>query len=812
MRALLQDVRHSLRSLRKAHWFALVAISILALGIAASTVIFSLLDSVLLHPLPYPDADRLVILHWQNQRGSRGDISEQAFFMLRNRSRFLQNVSAIYPLDVGVNLAGGGTPRYSKALRVSQDFFQVLGAKPFIGRGFLADEDRPGGPRTAILNYEFWARDLNGEQSTLGRNLKINGENYTIIGVMPERFRSYPEADVWVPLQLGKVNGDSGNDYRVIARLPEGATQQNAQDELASLSEEFRLKYAPETSAKIKVLVLERFQNFLVRNIQQNLVILFAAVSFLLLIACTNLALLLLVRASARSHEMAIRAAMGASRGRLMQTVFAESLILAILGGLVGLIAAKEFFPFLPSLMPFERLVTTSISLNKNIVLFALAISLVTAVVVGLGPALKISRVDLNDVLSQVSRGASPSKEHTRTEHILIRSQTALTLILLTGATFLFRSFIDLQAVPPGFDSQGVLVAQVSLADRRYATTEATSQFLDRVCEQLSSSPQIEAVAAVNGLPLEKGLNLPLFPTDAPDKIEHAGEYRPITPDYLRVLRVPMLAGRQFSYSDNHGATPVAIVNETLARQWWPKGTAVGHFVAVGQEFGNPFSDAPRLVVGVATDVHEAGLGRAAPSTIFVPIKQIPDHTAAFVNELFLTSILIRARDSSGAAERVRTIVESADPGLPLATLRPMSQVVTGSIASPRFYVSLTMAFGLIALLLTTIGLFGLLRYRIVRRNREIAVRMALGSSRLSVVALLVREAAALVSVGVVLGIVGGFVLKRILVAKVHDLNGSAADAVFSATILMLGVAALTSLLAAFRAASIQPMAVLRNE
>lgn len=812
MRALLQDVRHTIRSLRKAHWFALVAIGILALGIAASTIIFSVVDAVLLHPLPYPDADRLVILHWQNQHGSKGDISGQAFFLLKSGAKLLQNVSAIYPLDVGVNLAGGGQPQYTRALRVSRDFFQTLEATPFVGRNFLPEEDRPGGPRVAVLSYGFWARDYSGERSAIGRNLKINGESYTIIGVMPRGFRSYPDVEVWVPLQLSQLTADPGNDYRVIARLREGSTQQQAQEELIALSEEYRLKHASETDAEAKVLILERFQDFLVGNIRQNIVILFTAVSFLLLIACTNLALLLLVRASARSHEMAIRAAMGASRIRLMQPILSESLILALLGGLVGLVAAKEFLPFVPLLLPFDLPVTTSISVNQHVLLFALAASLITSVIVGIGPALKISRVDLNHVLRQAARGSSPSREHTRTEHILIRTQTAMTLILLTGATFLFRSFIVLRAVPPGFDSRGVLVVQVSLADRRYATTVATSQFLHRVSEQFTSSSEIEGVAAVNGLPLEKGLNLPIFPTDAPDKMEHASEYRPITADYFRVLRVPLVSGRPFSDDDHRGTEPVAIVNETLARQWWPQGAAIGHFVAVGQEYGNSFSDTPRLVVGVAADVHEAGLGRAAPPAIFVPVTQIPDNTTAFVNELFLTSILIRTRDSRDISERIRQAVESADPGLPLATLRPLSQIVKGSIAWPRFYVSLTTAFGLIALLLTTIGLYGLLRYRVVRRNREIAVRMALGASRHDVVALLVREAAALVSVGLVFGLVGGFLLKRLLVAKVHDLSGSAADSVFSAAILMLGVTALTSLLTAFRATSTQPMAVLRNE
>jgi putative ABC transport system permease protein len=812
MRALLQDMRHSIRSLRKARWFAMVAVAILALGIAASTVVFSVLDAVVLHSLPYPDADRLVVLHWQNQRGSRGDISGQAFFLLKNRARSFQSISAIYPLDVGVNLSGGGQPHYTRALRVSRDFFQVLGAAPLAGRTFLADEDRPGGPRCAILNYGFWMRDFNGDRSAIGRPLKLNGENYTIIGVMPQSFSSYPEAQVWVPLQLSDAASAQGNDYRVLGRLRKDVPQQKAQEEMAALSEEYRSEYAPEMDAGARVFMLQPFQDFLVRNVRQNLVLLFAAVSFLLLIACTNLSLLLLVRASARSHEIAVRAALGASRLHLMRTVLAESLVLAVAGGLVGLIAAKELLPFVPSLLPLALPLTTTIGINKDVLWFALGASLVTAAVVGFGPAFRISRVDLNEVLRQAGRGTGTSREQIRTEHTLIRIQTTLTLILLAGATLLFRGFMALQAVPPGFEARGVFVAQMSLAERRYATTGETAQFLDHVSDELRNVAQVESVAAVNGLPLEKGLNLPIFPTEAPNKIEHACEYRPITADYFHVLQVPLLAGRPFSDADHHGTTPVAIVNETLARQWWPHGTAIGHTVAVGQEFGNPFSDMPRLVVGVAADVHAAGLGRAAPPTVFVPIHQTPDNTMAFVNKLFLTSILIRTREPSGISERVRSAMAAADPDLPLVTARPLAEVVAASIAWPRFYVSLTTAFGLVALLLTTIGLYGLLRYRAVRRTREIAVRMALGASRFGVVALVVKEAARLVSAGLVLGIAGSILLKRLLAARMHDLDGPIVNSVFSAAMLMLTVATLTSILTAFRASSVQPMAVLRNE
>jgi putative ABC transport system permease protein len=812
IRALLQDVRYSLRSLRKTRGFFFIAIAILALGIAANTVIFSLLDATLLRYLPYPDAARLMVLHWHNLRGSSGDISWQAFRLLRDRARSLQDVSAIYPLDIGVNLAGVGSPHYAPALRVSAGFFNVLGTLPLAGRSFRPEEEMANGPRAAVLSYGFWYQNFNADLSAIGGTLKINGEDYTIVGIMPRGFRSYPQAEVWLPIQVREFSTDLGNDYRVIARLREDVNEQRAQEELRALSEEYRLQYQPDTSAGANVLVLRPFQDFLVRNVRQNMMILFAAVSFLLLIACTNLALLILVRASARSQEMAIRAALGASRIRLMQTIFSESLVLALCGGIAGIIAAKEFLPFIPRLLPLELPLTTTIGLNKHVLLFAVATSLATCLLVGFAPALRISRVDLNEILKQAPRGSSPSKQHTRMEHIFIGAQAALTLVLVAGAAFFFRSFVALRSIPAGFDVQGVLVAQVSLADQRYATTSQTAQFLERVSEQLKKSSQVDAMAAVNGLPLERGFNLPLFPSDSPQKIEHACEYRPITPAYFQVLRIPVLAGRSFSDGDRSRAVPVAIVNETLARQWWPQGAATGHFVAVAPEYGNPFTDVPRLVVGVTADVHEAGLARPAPPTIFIPIQQTPDKTIAFANKLFLTSILIRGNSPSVTSEQLRAALQSADPNLALAALHPLSEVVTESIAWSRFNAALTTSFGLVALLLATIGFYGLFRYRVVRRTREIGVRMALGASRSGVVTLVIKEGVILVLVGLFVGALSAFLLTRLLATLLYDLKASTTSSVLTAAILLLAVAALTSLSNAIKAASIEPIVVLRSE
>lgn len=809
MGALLQDIRYSLRSLRNNRGFSCLAIALLALGIAANTVIFSVVDATLLRYLPYPDAGQLMILHWHNARGSSGDISWQAFQLVRNRARSFQNVSAIYPLEVGVNLAGIGAPHYAPALRVSIDFFKVLGTLPFAGREFRPEEELPNGPRTAIVSYEFWYQNFNGDPSAIGRTLQINGEKYTLVGVMPRGFVSYPQADVWLPLQVSELSTDLGNDYRVIALLRDGVTRAQAQDELATLSEEYRLRYQPQTRSGTSVLIFQPFQEFLVRDVHKDLLILFAAVSFLLLIACANLALLLLVRFSARSHEIAIRAALGAGRVRLMQNIFSEGLVLAICGGIVGIIAAKEFLPFLPRLLPLTLPLVTVIGLNKHVLLFAVVVSLLTSLLMGLVPALRMSRVDLSEILRQAARGSSPSRQQTRTENLFVGAQVALTLVLLAGATFFFRSFIALRSTAVGFNARNVIVAQVSLADQRYTTASQTAGFLERVSQQLQNSSEME-IAAVNGLPLEKGFNLPLFPTDAPAKIEHACEYRAITPAYFHVLQIPVLAGRAFSNDDSRGAAPVAIVNETLARQWWPQSSPIGHFVAVAQEYGNPFTDVPRLVVGVTADVHETGLASPAPPAIFIPMQQTPDKTIAFINQLFLTSILIRG--NSSAREDVRTALQSADPNMALARFLPLSEVVIDSIAWSRFDAMLTTSVGVVALLLTITGFYGLLRFRVLRRMREIGVRIALGSDRSGILTVILKESIALAVIGSAIGVLSAFLLTRLLAAMLYDLRASVLNAVFTAAILLLTMSALIGYVNGLKAASIDPATVLRSE
>jgi len=814
MQALLNNLRYSLRSLWKAPAFTLIAVATVGSGIAAAALVFSVFNAVLLRTPPYPQPGQLLMLHWFGYHGqSSDDISAPAFFLVRDHASSFQGVAAMDPINAGINFSGVGQPRYVRALRVSAGFFRTLGIMP-VGRDFTVEEDQPGGPRSVIIGYGLWERDFGKDPGAIGHQFRINNENYTVTGIMPREFRSYPEADLWVPLQLAASSANPGNDYRVIVRVKDSVTQQQARQELEQLSEKYRGIYSPHTPVGDVVLTMSDMQDFMTSTVKKSLVLLLMAVGFVLLIAVTNAALLIIVRALGRSRELATRVALGGGRGGLISTFFTDSILVTMSGAVAGIVVAKETIPVLQWLLPEDIPLTVPISIDRNVLLFALLVCFSIFLLLAVSPALKVFRTDPGLVLRQSSYSMTGGPGHMRVARIMIAAQTALTLVLLTGTGILLRNFVMLVSVSPGFDPRQVTVAQFSLDTNRYLTSVATAQVLDKINGRIADAPGVEAVAAVAGLPLEKGLNLPMHPTDAPTKVIQAAEYRTITPGYFRVMRVPVVSGRSFSDGDDVHATPVAMINETLARLWWPNQTALGKFVLAGQELGPRLSDAPRLIVGVLSDIRESGLDQPAPPTLFVPAKQVPNNITRFMNQLFLTSIVVRTRSETNMSEAVRRAVASADPDLPLAVVQPLSQTLSKSLARPRFYTLLSAAFAIFALLLTATGVYGLLSYQISHRVREIALRMALGGRRIEVVRMVIMQGVRLIALGVGLGMVAIFVLERLFHSMFYNIpgqSGTLSVLVFAA--VLIGVTAtLASGITAFRAASIEPMAVLRNE
>lgn len=806
-----RDLLYAFRALRKTPGFTYICIGTVAVGIAANVLVFSVVNAVMLRPLPYENSGRLTELEWQGPgKILLHDVSAPAFFMLQERARCFQNVAAVRGLDVGVNLSSAGPPQYVKAVRVSAGFFSTVGVAPAQGRGFNNEEDRYGGEHVVVLSSALWKRSFGKDSMVLGRDLRINGEPYKIIGIMPEEFRSYPQGDLWLPLQLSPATADPGNEYRVIARLKDGLTVADAQHEIDS-REEYRFTFPLRGMANEVRLVVNGLESTLVANVRSGLVLLFSAVIFVLLITCTNLAVLLTVRASARRHEIAIRLALGSSRARLLRLVLLESLWIAGLGGLIGIALAQEMISVIVWLIPADLPLRSSISIDYRVALFAMSLSLLTALIFGLGPAFKLSRINLNEMTKQAFSNSTETLQQMRTGRMLVGLQSGLTLVLLIGAASLLRTFYIFHTVPPGFDSRHVWVAQVSLAARRYATSAETMHLLQKVREQIQDDPRVEAVGSVTGLPLEKGLNLIIHPVDAPDKGVQV-EYRIVDGDYFTALHVPMVAGRYFSAQDQPRSAPAAIVNETLARLWWPRQSAVGHFTAVGSTLGGMFSDAPREIVGVSADVHEASLAEPPPPTIFIPLTQVPGSICAFINKVFLTSVIVRTRSQVNLSESFRTILDSADPDLSLASFRPLSDVVSHSLARPRFYASLITGFGVFALILTAVGLYGLLSYQLLLRTREIGIRMAVGARRWEVIRLVVRQGIQPVLIGLMLGMAGIPFLRNLLGAMLYNLSSTTLGVLVGAAVLLGTVALLTGLVTAIRATAIEPMVMLRTE
>jgi putative ABC transport system permease protein len=809
MRSLLRDLRQGAWALNKAPKFALAVIATLSLAIAANTLVFALLDAVLLRPLSYPDGDQIMVLRWRDAQGHFSqDVFASAYFGLRTQSRPFNSVAATYPIEVGVNLSDIGVPRYVQALRVSREYFTTLGVSPFIGRDFAAAEDEPYGPHVVILSYDLWQGAFNGTKDVLEHSLKLNGETYRIIGVEPAGFRSYPKADLWTPLQLSPTNANTGLDYRVVGRLQSGMTLAQAQSDLD------RMTIQPQSvvASTKGVLVIQSLHEFATADVHNSLLTLFGAVFLVLLIACINASILFLVRTSSRSSEIAVRLALGSTLLRLVRIFLIEGAVLAFISGLLGLIMAKEMLPVVLQFAPSDLPADAPISIDGRVIVFVLLVFMITTLLLGTIPAIRFLRMNVNAGLKENPRVSGGGIRRTRSLQALVGLQTALTLILLVGTLLLLRSVQELEQVPPGFDPRQVVVAQFSTAKETYMTGRDSARLLQLIMDSIGKTPGIEAIGSINGLPLEKGLNLPVYPTDSPDRVEHAAEYRVVSADYFKAMHIPVISGRPFLSSDAEHTTPVAIVNETLARRWWPGQLPNGKFVKVSRELGDQFSDSPRHVVGIVGDIHETGLDEPPHPTIFVPLTQGSDSITSFANKTFLTSIVVRTADPASLIRQFRSSVKIADLDLPLASLRPLTDVVHASWARPRFYAWLTTAFGMFALLLTVLGLFGLLSYYVSLRSREIGIRMAFGATRTQIVNLVISQATVPLATGLAVGLLGAFFLQPLLRNMIYNAETSGLNIVVIAVVGFAIAATLASLLPAIRAASITPMAVLRDE
>jgi predicted permease len=809
------DFRYALRMLRRSPVVSAIIILTLALCIGANSAIFSVIDATLLRPLAYPQPDRLarVVTHFR-AHGTEGDQTQQdgaAWDLVRDHATFLE--AAVYSDGSGgVNFASGGTAQYVQQQRVSAGFFRVLGVQPMIGREFSRQEDRSGGPAVVVLSHHFWRRFFHEDPSVLGRSINLRGEAYTVVGVMPENFYSSAAADVWTPLKPSTTGEGEGTNYAIAARLKPGVTwpQADAQIEAvgASMIAEKKL-LGKDVFARLHLVSLQRGET---ENFRRPLLIVWAAVGLVLLIGCANVTSLLLARAGARSREIATRMALGGGRRAVARQLLVESLVLAVLGGIGGLVVASWGLHALQTLAANSFPITQAVGLDARVLAATACLSLLASLLAGVFPAIEAGSVDIRAALTEAGTRGVAGARRRWTRSLLVSGEVALAVLLLVGAGLLIRTLAHLYQLRPGFDPANVIAASFSLQDARYATAQKVSRLFDSGLARIRELPGVESAAAGLSLPYQRGLNVGFRRLDGPEASQEylTTDFNYVTPDYFHTLRIPLLRGRAFQASDGPKSAQVVIVNDAFVKRYLAKQAPLGSHLF--------FDPTPLEVVGVVGDVQEtAGWGNYGPlgavPMVYIPASQTSDGFVKSVHIWFSPNWIVRA---SGPPETVirgiQHVATTIDPLLPIAAFRTMREIRSQRLGEQRFQATLLATLSGLALLLAIVGIYGLMSQSVVERRRELGIRLALGSSRVRAI----RDAAL---PGILLGLAGvaaGCILAALSVKVLEHLiwGVSATDPLTFASVALalLFVAGLASVIPALRIARLNPADTLREE
>ena len=861
---VVQDVCYGLRMLRKNRGFTVVSVLTLALGIGANTAIFSVVEAVLIRPLPYHDPGRLIWISRVLPALHARLVASTDYIAWLEHNKTLTGISALDESQT-FNLTGRGVAQRVPGALVSSNFFSTLGVQPFLGRAFTASEDRPGGHPVVLLTYLFWRRHFNGDQNVLGRTLTLDNQIYTIVGVMPESFRfpRNPKVELIAPLVIDPTPPPPGQFrielFNVLARLRPGVTIAQASADLEVISQrlhpddsegagaaplpgraggnsapsgsrtENRTTVAPQPGpgarppagqpapnpptrmfnpfehGQMEVVPLHRE---LVGDVRPALLILLVAVALVLLIACANVANLMLARASVRSKEISVRAALGAGRPRLLRQLLTESVILGCAGGLVGLLLAYGGVHLIVAYTPAKvagnifQLVT--ISINTPVLLFTLAVSLLTGVVFGLAPALASSKPDLNQALKESGQSRAFSPRRNLLRSALVVAEISLSLVLLIGAGLLMKSFYLLWAVDPGFRSDHLLAFAVELPDSKYPKDTQQAAFFEQLLDHLRVLPGVKAAGLCSSLPLSRrwrlmiGVRFEGQPPRPADQVQSVPSIS-VSADYFRAMGIPIIQGRAFSERDDATAPKVVIVNQTMAHEFFPNTNPLGRRMVMGQG-ANAFA----TVVGVAGDVRNGGLDAQAQPAFLVPFSQSPDST--------MEVALLTAVEPTSMATAVRNAVAAIDPEQPVFDISTIDERLAASVAPRRFNLLLLTSFALLAMLLAGAGIYGVVSYSVVQRTHEVGIRMALGAQRRDVLKLIVAEGTVLLLMGIGVGLTGAFLLTRFLAALLYGVRPTDSATFAVVSLLLAAVALMACYIPARRAIRVDPVVALRYE
>jgi putative ABC transport system permease protein len=813
MQTFLQDVRYGLRMLTKKPVFTIIGVVTLALGIGANTAIFSVVNAVLLRPLPYVEADRLV-MPWGTRTDpqERTNVSYPDFVDWQAQTQTLEHIVA-YNSAGALLREGDGDPQAISGAAVSADLFQLLKVTPVVGRSFTRAEDQSNAAPVVVLGYELWQKRFNADPKIAGKQIRLGSTSATVLGVMPADFRFPATATKTEFLRpLASTLGDrtqrrSSYSLRVVARLKPGVTASAAANEMRAIGVQLEQQY-PDEGFRLGARFIS-LHDAVTWGSKTPLLVLLGAVGFVLLIACANVANLSLARASARHREMAIRAALGAGRLRVIRQLLTESLLLSVLGGTLGLLLAWWGLQFLLAQSPLDLPRVKDVGLDINVLLFTAGISVLTGVIFGLAPALQASRIDLQHSLKEGGRNATGGVLSNRVRAVLVVVEVALSLVLLVGAGLLGRSFLLLSEVRPGFEPERVLTTDLSLAKSKYPRPEQQQAGFAEIVSRAAAIPGVESAAMIYPLPLSGDSNSGTFliaGRPAPrNEDKPTASHRVISPDYFRTLNIPVSRGRPFDARDHQHAPPVLIVNETFARRYFAGTEALGQHIIIEGELGDNVLPPPREIVGIVGDVRHESLDAVSGPEYYVPYTQAP--------AAFMSLVLRSANDNpAGLATSLREVIKQMDKDQYVAAIQPMTKLVTEAVARRRFNAMLTGLFAVVALVLASIGIFGVLNYTVAQRTQEMGLRVALGAQTRDVLQLVLGQGARLILLGLALGLVVSFALTRVLAGMLFGVTPTDPVTFVAVSLLLAGVALLACYLPARRATKVDPLVALRYE
>ena len=755
--------------------FTIAVVAALALGIGADTAIFSVVNTVLLKPLSYPEPDRIVQLLCTGPDGEGACGSATKLHVWQNQTSVFQDVAG-YDFGGGMNLTGT-IPEQVHGVHVTEQYFRVFGAPFLLGRGFTTAEDSPHGGNVTVISGGLWKRKFGSDPNIIGKTISLANLPYTVVGVTSADFDTDPIADLWVPYQFDPNTSDQAHYFVAAGRMRPGITISQVQAQLKLAAAEFNRKY-PGVNQR-GGFDAQLLKDSVVSDIRSSLLVLIGAVSFVLLIACANVANLLMVRAAGRSREFAIRAALGAGRARIIRQLLTESVLLALAGGGLGLVlgfsGVRALLAISPGDIPRIGKDGTAVGLDWRVVLFTVGISILTGILFGLIPALGASKPDLSSSMKESSRGSGSSLRHNKMRSLLVISEVSLALVLLVGASLLIRTFVALRAVDPGFNSHNVWTCEMALNGPSFEKTAGVARVVRAGRERLNAVPGVITAAATNSMPLVGGFGLPFIIVGKPLNGPSTGGagWMAVSAGYFDAFKIPLVRGRDFTDNDTAGSQQVAIINEAMAKEFWKNGeNPVGQQIIIGKGVGPEFEEPARLIVGLVGDVRDGGLNRNPQPKMIVPLAQMTDGLTELNSKVAPISWVVRTQfDPHQMTTQLTEQLRQASGGFPVARVRSMDEVVVRSTARQDFNMLLLTIFGGSALVLAAIGIYGLMAYSVQQRTQEIGIRMAMGADRSRITKMVVWQGMRLTLVGVVIGVGAAFGLTHLIASLLYGVK-----------------------------------------